>query len=121
MLRGSGSRVAGRGKDSALSNYIRHLKFPEFVCLHNKFSKPATAFSVFAIKVLSRCLGGYAIRMNADKVMLVEKQLAVDIFGQAPGVYAMRSKYYLAYAAYGLSCGVRDSSQLLEYGKREML
>ena len=33
----------------------------------------------------------------------------------------MRSKYYLAYAAYGLSCGVRDSSQLLEYGKREML
>ena len=73
---------------------------------------------MFAIKVLSCYLGGYIVRMNARKVMLVEKQLALDIFGQAPGVYAMRNKYYLAYGAYGLSCGVRDSRQLTEYGKR---
>lgn len=53
--------------------------------------------------------------------MLIEKQTAVDIFGQGPGVYAMRSKYYLTYAAYGLACGVTDPSVLKEYGKRELL
>ena len=47
--------------------------------------------------------------------------MALEIFGQGPGVYAMRSRYYLAYAAYGLSCGLRDDKLLLEYGKRQFL
>ena len=121
LLRAGGSRISGRAKDAALTHYIWHLKYPEFICLHHKFSRPSILFTMYTIKVLSRYLGGYTIRMNADKVMLVEKQVALDIFGQSPGVYAMRSRYYLAYAAYGLSCGIRDANELPDYGKRQLL
>ena len=74
------------------------------------------------LKTLSRYLGGVPIRWNVDKIMLlVEKQAALTIFGQGPGVYGLRSRYFLTQAAYGLASGIKDPGQLVEYGKHVLL
>ena len=36
-------------------------------------------------------------------------------------MYALRSKYLLAYATYGFACGIKDPKMLGEYGKRKLL
>ena len=53
--------------------------------------------------------------------MLLDKHVALRIFGQGPGMYALKCKYYLAYRAYGLACGIRDPKLLSDYGKKELL
>ena len=36
-------------------------------------------------------------------------------------MYALKSKYSLTYAAYGLARGIRDPKLLSDYGKKEFL
>ena len=121
VKRGKGSRIPGLGKDSALGEYMKYLKFPQVIIYHNKFSPNCAVFPLFAMKTLSRYLGGNSVRYNADKVILVEKDLAIEIFGQGPGVYALRSKYYLTYTGLALTAGIRDPALLDDYGKKELL
>lgn len=59
--------------------------------------------------------------MNAEKVVLVEKQFAMRIFGQGPGCQALRCPYYLAYSAGAIAAGVKDPDTLTIYGKRDLL
>ena len=61
------------------------------------------------------------LQRNAEKAILVEKQFAVRTFGQAPRVHASRSKYFLTYVAFVLSCGIRNPKLLPDYGKSEIL
>ena len=64
---------------------------------------------MFVFKVLSRFCGGHEIASNAEKVVLVEKQFALWIFGQGPGCQAaLRSSYYLAYSAGAIATGIHD-------------
>ena len=70
---------------------------------------------------MSKYLGGYPLRWNAEKLMLLDKSTVVRIFGQGLGVYALRSKYHLAYATYGITCGITDPLQLEEYGERKLI
>lgn len=118
---GKRKKGLGLGKESALGEYIGHLYFSEIVIFHQKFSRDNADFPLFAIKTLSRYLGAYPVRWNADNIVLVDKHVAVRVFGQAPGVYMLRSKYNLTYAAYGLGCGITDPKLLKEYGKRDFL
>ena len=76
---------------------------------------------MFAFKVLSRFCGGYEISSNAEKVVLVEKQFALRIFGQGPRCQALRSSYYLAYSAGAIAAGIHDPDTLTTYGKRDLL
>ena len=84
-------------------------------------SNDKVEFPMFALKTLSKYLGAYPLRWNAEKVMLLEKNAIIRIFSQGSGVYALRSKYYLAYAAYGLACGIQDPLLLEDYGKTKLL
>lgn len=66
-------------------------------------------------------MGGNDIAMNAEKVILVEKQFAMRIFGQGPGCQALRCGYYLSYSAGAIAAGIKDPETLTIYGKRDLL
>ena len=122
IRRVKGVRVEGLGKESSLGAYIGNLRLPQVVIFHSKFSKDKAVFPLFALKTLTSYLGGWVLQRNAEKAILVEKQFAVRTFGQAPGVHASRSKYFLTYVAFALSCGIRNPKLLLpDYGKSEIL
>lgn len=69
----SGKRMAGLGHDLALGMYINHLCLPQVIIFHIRFSKDNAAFSLIAIKTLSRYLGGFHVRWNAEKVIILEQ------------------------------------------------
>ena len=49
-----------------------------------------------SIKVLSRLMGYSYIEFNANKIMLLEKTVAVRIFGLALGFWDLRVSYFCA-------------------------
>lgn len=93
----------------------------QIIIFHKEFSNENAKFPLFALKVLSRFCGGYEIALNAEKVVLVEKQFALRVFGQGPGSQALRCQYYLGYSAAAILAGIKDPRQLTTYGKRELL
>ena len=113
--------MGGLGHDSTLGTYVHRLKFPQVVIFHASFSKDHANFPLMAIKTLSRYLGGSHVRLNANKAIFLERQAAVRFFGEGPGLYSLRCKYYLTYAAYGLSCGITDPRLLSDCGKKHLL
>ena len=66
-------------------------------------------------------MGGKHIALNTEKVILVEKQFALRVFGQGPGCQALRCGYYLGYSAAAIAAGVKDPDTLLDYGKRALI
>lgn len=70
---------------------------------------------------MSRFCGGNEIPQNAEKVVLIEKQFALRVFGMGYGCQALRCPYYLSYMAGALAAGVNDPDTLGPYGKRELL
>lgn len=98
-----------------------HLYDGQIIIFHKEYSEDKAKFPLFAFKVLSRFCGGHEIAFNAEKVILVEKQFALRIFGQGPGCQALRSPYYLAYSAGAIAAGIKDPENLLMYGKRDLL
>ena len=76
---------------------------------------------VFALKTLSRYLGGYLVSLNAKKVMLLQKHAIIEIFGYAYGLQGSLVAHYLTYTRYALSIGVTDPKKLTSGGKRYLL
>ena len=76
---------------------------------------------VFALKTLSRYLGGYLVSLNAKKVMLLQKHVVIKIFGYAYGLQGSLAAHYLTYTGYALSIGVTDPKKLTSGGKRYLL
>lgn len=93
----------------------------QIIIFHKEYSEDNAKFPLFAFKVLSRFCGGNDIAMNAEKVVLVEKQFALRIFGQGPGCQALRCPYYLSYSAAAIAAGIKDPDTLSIYGKKDLL
>ena len=96
------------------------------VCLQIKifqreFSNDGAKFPLFALKVLSKFCGGYDAPKNADKIVLIERQFAIRVFGQGLYCQSLRSPYYIAYAAQALILGIAEAEQLPVYGKRFLM
>ena len=113
--------MAELGHNLTLGTYVHQLKFPQVVVFHASFSKDNANFPLMAIKTLSRYLGGSHLRLNANKAILLERQVAVRFFGEGLGLYTLRCKYYLTYATYGLACGITDPNLLSDCGKKHLL
>ena len=113
--------MAGLGHDSMLGTYVHRLKFPQVVVFHASFSKDNANFPLMAIKTLSRYLGGSLLRLNANKAILLERQAALRFFGEGPGLYTLRCKYYFTYAAYDLACGITYPNLLSDCRKKHLL
>ncbi|MCO5555018.1 hypothetical protein L7F22_008557 [Adiantum nelumboides] len=116
-----GRGMGNLGKNSSLGQYLKNFNYPRFLVFHSSFSNDNVDLPLMTLKTLSRYLGGALVRWNVDKIMLLEKQAALTMFGQGPGVYGLRSRYFLTQAAYGLVYGITDPGQLIEYGKHDLL
>ena len=64
--------------------------------------------------MLPKFCGGYAAPKNADKIVLIERQFAVKVFGQGLYCQALRAPYYIAYATKSLILGIVEAKQLWE-------
>ena len=93
----------------------------QILIFHKEFTEENAKFPLFALKVLSGFCGGNEIAFNVEKVILVEKQFAMRVFGQGPGCQALRCSYYLAYSAAAIAAGIKDPETLSTYGKRDLL
>ncbi|MCO5600509.1 hypothetical protein L7F22_054622, partial [Adiantum nelumboides] len=116
-----GRGMGDLGKNSSLGQYLKNFNYPRFLVFHSSFSNDNADVPLMTLKTLSRYLGGALVRWNVDKIMLLEMQAALTMFSQGPGVYGLRSRYFLTQAAYGLACGITDPGPLIEYGKHDLL
>lgn len=132
-------------RDAALKEYIKYLDYKKvynYLCIsyhvdkctdfttlkleiklqiiifHKDYSEDNAKFPLFALKVLTKFCGGYEVPHNADRVVLIEKQFALRVFGQGLYCQALRAPYYIAYAAQALILGIAEAENLPIYGKR---
>ena len=113
-------RRGGSNMDSSLMNYIKALPKSGIYIIHAKYSDDAY-LKILAFKTLSKFLGGYHMKNSVNKIILLEKNMTMDIFGLAPGHPSCRAGYFLSYTAYALALGVEDPKLLTGYGKNYML
>ena len=106
--------------DSSLENYIKVLPKSRMHIIHAKYSNDAY-LKILTFKTLSKFLGGHQIRNSVNRIILVEKSMAIDIFGFAPGHPSCRAGYFLSYTAYALALGIENPKLLTDYGKNYML
>ena len=106
--------------DSSLENYIKVLPKSRMHIIHAKYSNDVY-LKILTFKTLSKFLGGYQIRNSVNRIILVEKSMAVDIFGFSPGHPSCRAGYFLSYTAYALALGIENPKLLTDYGKNYML
>ena len=106
--------------DSSLMNYIKDLPKSGIYIIHAKYSNDAYV-KILGFKTLSKFLGGYHMKSSVNKIILLEKNMAMDIFGYAPGHPSCRAGYFLSYTAYALALGIEDPKLLTGYGKNYML
>ena len=65
-------------------HYIKALPKSCMYIIHEKYSNDAYT-KILTFKTLSKFLGGYHMRSCVKRIILVEKNMAIDIFGFAPG------------------------------------
>ena len=53
--------------------------------------------------------------------MLIEKTVAIRIFGYGPGFWPSRAKYFLCYSAYALGHGMKSVESLQGYTRKKFL
>ena len=102
MGRGSSSKAKNEAikKDTALARYLPSLDKEVLIVFHA--SSKNVELDLFTLKVLSRFMGFSSIQANANKVILLERTVALQIFGYAPTFNTLRSSYFLCYSSYAL-------------------
>ena len=101
-------------------NYISAFPKSGMHIIHAVYSEDAY-LKILAFKTLSKFLGGYQIANSVNRIILLEKYMALDIFGFAPGHTSCRAGYFLSYTAYALALGIEDPKLLTGYGRHYML
>ena len=117
LQRSSGSRQAGFGKLSSVAHYIHDLASAKILIYHRQLSNNGEAI-VYFFKCLSRVLGGHELSWQKEKIILIERLSAIDIFGDYVNKQA---SYFLSYTSYALACGVKDPKCLEGYGKHKLI
>ena len=101
-------------------NYLSSFPRTGMHILHGVYSNDAY-LKILAFKTLSKFLGGYQIPSSVNRVILLEKYMALDIFGFAPGHASCRAGYFLSYTAYALALGIKEPKLRTGYGGQYML
>ena len=91
-----------------------------FCVFHAVYSKDAK-IPLFSLKVLSRIIGYSLVNFNAHKVVLLERTVAIKIFGYAPGFNTARSGYFLCYSSYILADGTTNLKTIEGYSRNKFL
>lgn len=118
--RGGKRKKQGLGKDAALGNYLKAFPNKGVLIFHTKYSNSVYS-PLLTFKTLSHFLGGHPISRGVSKVILLEKQAAIQVFGYGCGMMCSRAGYFLSYTAYAKALGIDDPKDLTPYGKHHML
>lgn len=78
---------------------------------------------MFALKALSKVVGSQPLHRGVEKIILVEKQEAIRVFGYMPGCAASRAGYWGTMASYILAHlgDAKEIKRLQGYRKQEFL
>ena len=99
---------------------MNQLGHPDLIIYHMKLS--CTGYlPVFTLKTLSHYLGGHVVHPNVGKILLLERQSAVEIFGYAHAMQGSLAGSYLTFTGLALSIGEKDPAKLTDSGKRYLL
>lgn len=122
LARAKGSRKFAMGKSQSLFHYISKLNKDTIAIFHTKYSEKAK-LPIMAFKALSRFVGSQPFNKGVDKIILLEKQEAIRIFGYMPGLTGSRAAYFAVMGAYLLSHmgSAQALSSLKDYRKQEYL
>lgn len=122
LARAKGSRKLSMGKSQSLFHYIGDLNKETIAIFHTKYSDKAT-LPIMAFKALSKFVGSRPFNKGVDKIILVEKEEAIRIFGYMPGLRGSRAAYFAVMGGYLLSHlgSAKDLSRLKDYKKQEYL
>ena len=92
----------------------------KIIIYHRQLSINGEAL-VFFFKLLTRALGGHAITWQKEKIILIERCSAINIFGYFANKQCSRAAYFLSYTSYALACGVTNPKCLEDYGKHKLI
>lgn len=122
MGRAKGSKPLDLGRNQSLGHYIGKFNNETIAIYHSKFSTSPDV-PIMALKALSRVVGSEPLHRGVEKIILVEKQEAIRIFGYMPGLVASRAAYYGTLGAYILAHkgSVQDMKNLMGYRKQDFL
>ena len=122
LARAKGTRKLAMGRNQSLSHYIGKLNKEIVAIFHTKYTESASV-SLMAIKALSKFVGSQPINKGVDKIILVEKEEAVRVFGYMPGPTGSRVAYFPVMGSYLLShVGfAKVLAMLKDYRKQEFL
>ena len=108
------------GLDASLAHYASFIDKEIFVVFHNKYSDDAS-IPMLALKALSRYTGYSFIPNNVTRIMLIEKTIAIRIFGYSTGFWPSRAGYFLCYFAYALGHDMKSVESLQGYTRKKFL
>lgn len=118
--RAKGSRPLDLKRNQSLGHYIGKLSKETVVIYHQKFTtEPNLPF--LAIKALSKVVGSYQFPLGLEKIIFVEKEQAIRVFGFFPGLIGSRGGYFGAMASYVLANSGDLRLQLAGYNKQKYL
>ena len=122
LARAKGSRPEALGKSQGLFHYIGKINREIIAIFHTKFTENSH-LPFLAFKALSKFVGSRPIGKGADKIILVEKQEAIRIFGYMPGLIASRAAYFATLGAYMLAHvgNAKELVRLKDYRKQMYL
>ena len=83
----------------------------------------SSSLPMFALKALSKIVGSQPLHRGVEKIILVEKEEAIRIFGYMPGFNGSRAAYFATMAAYILAHlgSAQEVKKIQGYNKQEYL
>ncbi|MCO5563276.1 hypothetical protein L7F22_016914 [Adiantum nelumboides] len=122
LRRAGGSRqgllTGVQGKDAALSHYIKRFNHKKIIIYHKDYSEDNAKFP---LEVITRLWGGHPLPLNTERLILIEKQFSLCVFGIGYGCQALRAPHFMSYTAQAVVAGVEDPKSLDPYSKRLFL
>ena len=76
-----------------MAHYIHDLGSAKILIYHRQLSNNGEAI-VYFFKCLSRVLGGHELSWQKEKIILIERLSAIDIFGDYVNKQASRASYF---------------------------
>ena len=90
------------GRSQSLFHYIGRLNKDTIAIFHIKFTENAM-IPLMAFKALSKFVGSQPFNKGVDKIILLEKEEAIRVFGYMPGLHGSKAAYFAVMGSYLLS------------------
>ena len=118
--REKGFRPLKLGRNQSPGHFIGKLNKETVIIYHNKFTREPL-LPMLAIKALAKVVGSYQLPPGLEKLILVEKEEAIRVFGFFPDLVGSRAGYFGTMASYVLAHSGDLKRQMIGYNKQKFL